>query len=432
MTVAVLAPIGIVVGIFAAQALEVRDNLLEAKDQLTTVTDLAQEGDQAGIEQVGTDVLALTTNASSIVQGPLWDAASDLPGVGVNVAAVRSATEATHTLVTDAMPPALELLGSIQLDNLKVEGGGINLAPFESAIEVLPAIDAAFADAESQVADIERDELNPVVDDAIGQLLDVMEQAGPALEMVEKYLPTLLSVAGANEARTYVVLFQNNAEIRATGGNAANGTVVSVDDGKIEMRKDDLTDAFHNAGYRGWLQYEMPEETLAMYEYDFDVYAQNYTRTPDFPTSAAMYRSLWQTSTGGDIDGVISIDPVALSYMMVATGPIELEDGTVLTSENVVQVLLSDTYERFGTDGDAADAYFSDVAGKVFEKVSEGDWDFMDMLAQIQKSITEDRLYMWFSREGDEDFATELGVDGSLATDNAAATQVGAWINNAS
>lgn len=419
-------------GIFGMQALEVRDNLLTAKSKLGELPSLAKAGDQEKIEALAADVLVLTSASDEIVQGPLWDAASAVPVVGANVAAVKSATEATHILVRDAMPPALQLLSIAQLDKLKVEGGGINLDPFRGAIDILPAVNAAFVDAEAHVASIDRAELLPVVDDAIGQLLDVMDEAGPALGMVEKYLPTLLQLAGADGPRTYIVLFQNNAEIRATGGNAATSAIVSVDNGKIEMREDEQSDYFHLAGVKGWLSHEMPESTLAMYEDDFDAYAQNYTRTPDFPTSAQMYRSLWQTNIGGDVDGVISIDPVVLSFMLAATGPVKLDDGSELTSENVVKVLLSDAYERFGTDGLAADAYFADVAGKVFEKVSSGDWDPMKMLEQMQKAMDQQRVYAWFPREAEEALATEFKLDGALTTDNATTTQVGAYLVNAS
>lgn len=428
----ILAPVAIVGGIFASQAMAVRDDLLLAKAKISALPAIVNSGNQEKLDVVAADVLALTTHADEIIQGDLWEMASQFPVVGVNVAAVRSATEATHTLVTDAMPPAMQLLGSVQIDQLKVEGGGINLEPFQAAITVLPTVKQAFAEAASQVADIDRAELLPVVDDAVGQLIDVMDDAGPALDLVEKYLPTILRLAGSEEPRTYVVLFQNNAEIRATGGNAANGAVVSVNGGKIEMRKDDQTAEFHRAGYQEGTELELPEAALSMYEWDFRRFAQNYTRTPDFPTSAAMYRSQWQTWAGGDIDGVISIDPVVLSHMMAATGPITLSDGTELTSDNVVKVLLSDTYERFGIDGDAADVYFSEVSSRVFETVSSGEWEPLEMLAEIQKSISEQRFYMWFTREDEQALAQELQVTGALAADNAAATEVGIWLNNAS
>ena len=428
----VLAGVGVVGGVFAMQAFEVRDNLLLAKAKIGAIPEMAAAGKQDKIVTVAGEVTALTAESEAIVQSPLWDAASTIPLVGVNVAAVKSATEATNILVRDAMPPALQLLGTAQIDKLKVEGGGINLDPFRSAIDVLPEVGGAIADAQAHVASIDRRELLPVVDDAIGELMDVMQEAGPALEMVEQYLPTLLQLAGAEGPRTYLVVFQNNAELRATGGNAATSAVISVDNGKIEMREDEATAYYHLAGVNGWLEHPMPESTLAMYEHDFDVYAQNYTRTPDFPTSAGMFRSLWQTNVGGDIDGVIAIDPVVLANLLVATGPITLSDGSELNSENVVKALLSDSYERFGKDGLAADAYFAEVASKAFEMIASGSWEPMTMIEQLQKSVDEQRIYAWFPREAEEAISTELNLDGALTVDNTKTTQVGAFINNAS
>ena len=419
-------------GVFALQAFEVRDNLLAAKSKLSAIPSLAASGDQAKIQAVADEVSVLTAESDQIVQGPLWEAASTVPVVGANVAAVKSATEATNILVQDAMPPALQLLSTVSLDKLKVEGGGLNLDPFRGAIEVLPAVNEAFTDAKTHVSKIDRKELLPVVDEAIGQLLDVMDEAGPALDMVEGYLPLLLRLAGSDEPRTYIVLFQNNAEIRATGGNASTSAIVSVDNGKIEMRDDDQTRYFKYAGVAGLLDFPLPESTLSMYEYDFDSKSQNYTRTPDFPTSAQMYRSLWQTNVGTEIDGVISIDPVVLSHILRATGPMTLEDGSELNADNVVKAVLSDTYERFGKDGDAADRYFSEVSGKAFETVASGAWDPMTMFEELQKAAENQRIYMWFPREDEQALSKEFKLDGALATDNVESTQVGVYLSNAS
>lgn len=430
--VVVLAGIGGVGAVFALQAFEVRDDLLEAKDHLSSVTDLVKAGDTAQIEAVAAETLALTTHASEIVEGPLWEIAANVPIVGVNISAVRSATEATHVLVRDAMPPALQLMGTLQLDKLAVEGGGINLDPFKGAVDVLPTVNAAFADAQSRVADIDRKKLIPLVDNAIGQLLDVMDDAGPALAMIEKYLPTLLQLAGSDGPRTYIVLFQNNAEIRATGGNSATSAIIDVDNGSISMREDRSVDRFHFAGIRGEGSLDLPQETLNLYEWDFAKFSQNYTRTPDFPTSAQMYRSLWQTTNGGEIDGVISIDPVMLSFMLNATGPVKLTDGSEINADNAVQVLLHDSYERFGSNGLAADAYFADVAGQIFDAFSSGDWDPLKMIDQLTRGAEEQRTYLWFTRDAEQALATELGIDGKLTADNSAKTQVGIYLNDSS
>lgn len=431
-TFVILGAVGAVGGVFALQALEVRDDLLAAKDRLGSLTDAYKSGDTAQLQAVGTEVLELTTHADATVQGPLWDAASALPVVGANVAAVKLATEATHLIVRDALPPGIELLGMMSPDQLKLEGGGINLAPFQQAEQTLPGIKSVLAQAQSRVAGIDRDALLPVVDDAVGQLITVVDQAGPLLDTAEQLLPIVLRMAGAEGGRNYLVVFQNNAEIRATGGNAATSTVIHAENGKIQKVEDETVVDFLFAGLTGEFDADLPDETLDLYESDFPTNAQNFSRTPDFPTTAAMFSQLWTETNDTQLDGVISMDPVALSYMLAATGPVALDDGTEINTDNAVKLLLSDTYERFGVDGLAADAYFAEVSARVFDAIASGSWDPMTMIDQMRRSVDEDRIYAWFPREDENAIVTEYNLDGSLSADNVEATQVGMYVNNAS
>lgn len=427
-----LGGVAAVGGVFGLQALEVRDDLMAAKGKLGSLTEAYKAGDAAQLEAIGAETLELTSQADETVQGPLWDAASALPVVGANVAAVRSATEATHIIVRDALPSGIELLGIMSPDKLKVEGGGINLAPFQQAEQVLPQIKGVLAEAHAKIAGIDRGALLPVVDDAVGQLIDVVDQAAPMLDTAEQLLPVALRMAGSEGPRNYLVVFQNNAEIRATGGNAATSTVIHADNGKIQKVEDETVEDFKIAGYNGWLDADLPDETLALYESDFDRNAQNFSRTPDFPTTASMFSQLWEQTNDTQLDGVISMDPVALSYMLAATGPVPLEDGSEINSENAVKLLLSDSYERFGNNGLAADAYFADVASRVFDKIASGSWGPTAMIDQLMRSVDEHRIYAWFPREDENAIVTEFKVDGALTADNTTATQVGIFLNDAS
>lgn len=173
----------VVAGFFAAkfvdEALDVRADLEAAKSRLGNVTELVRSGDQAQFDAVAADVLAHTSSADETVQGPLWEIASWVPFVGQNVAAVRSTTEATHILVRDALPAVFPVLGAMQRENIRFEGGGFNLEPFRQALGALPAVDAAFSQAQAKIADIDRSDLLPLVDDAVGQVIEVIDQAAP-------------------------------------------------------------------------------------------------------------------------------------------------------------------------------------------------------------------------------------------------------------
>lgn len=64
-------------------------------------------------------------------------------------------------------------------------------------------------------------------------------------------------------------------------------------------------------------------------------YPQDVNLSPDFPTAAALFAKMYTDRTGTAVDGVVAIDPVALSYLLEGTGPVEVGDGVVLTSDTV-------------------------------------------------------------------------------------------------
>ena len=430
---AVLIAVLIVGGFLAAkffdEAMDVRADLEAAQSRLGGVTELVRNGDQAQFDAVAADVLAYTTSADETVQGPLWEYASWIPFVGQNVAAVRDTTEATHILVRDALPASFTILGAMQSENIRFEGGGFNLEPFRQALDYLPTVDAAFTEAQEKVAGIDRDELLPIVDDAVGQVLEVIDDAAPLAQTATQVLPIALKMLGDDEPRTYLVLFQNNAEIRATGGAAAASVYIRVDGGRISLEGQSDSTVFAREDLAGVQHLELPAETLALYDSEFARYSQNYTRTPNFPTSARLFQAI-AAKTGYNVDGVISLDPVALEDILSVTGAVNIE-GIEVNGDNAVRVLLSETYLRFPADQAPADAFFAATSAAVFQKLVSGGWDLMGMLDVFAAAGEEQRLYGWFGREDEQEVAHQLGIDGAMASENTEATEVGIFLNDA-
>lgn len=423
----------VVTGFFAAkfvdEAMDVRADLEAAKSRLGNVTELVRSGDTAQFDVVAGEVLTLTTSADEKVQGPLWEYASWVPFVGQNVAAIRATTEATHILVRDALPASFTILGAMQSSNIRFEGGGFNLEPFRGALASLPAVDGAFAQAQEKVAGIDRDQLLPIVDDAVGQVIDVIDQSAPLARTATQVLPTALTMMGDQGPRTYLVLFQNNAEIRATGGSAAASVYVQVDGGRMTLAGQSNSTVFASEGIIGIQHVDLPAETLALYDPEFARFSQNYTRTPNFPTSARMFQAI-AAKTGYPVDGVISLDPVVLSSILSVTGGINVE-GIDVNADNAVQLLLSETYLRFPGDQAPADAFFAATSAAVFQKLVAGEWDLMRMLEVFGEAGEQQRLYAWFAREEEEQVARELGIDGTMKADNTETTEIGIFLNDA-
>jgi EpsI family protein len=85
--------------------------------------------------------------------------------------------------------------------------------------------------------------------------------------------------------------------------------------------------------------------------------------TPDFPRTGEITKAMVEQGLDEDVDGVISVDPVALSYILTGTGPVVLKDGTVLTDSNVVPTLLNRVYvDSYGHSIMLSIAYGADQA----------------------------------------------------------------------
>jgi len=411
--------------VFAVQALSVRSDLTAAKSQLSSIMTAAKKGDTAAIKASADKVSNLTEHANGTVKSPLWTVFAAIPFVGANVDAVRTVTEATYTVAAGALPAGVHMLDTLQADDLTVEGGGINLKPLQEASDSLPAINTAFTSAQKQLSTVDRSRLLPVVDHAIDPLFGLMDEAAPVVKNVEKYLPALLDIAGADGKRSYLLIFQNNAETRSTGGLPAATAQINIDNGKIELGRQTSTYSFR----RDQQVIDLPQETLGLYDSDTFSGFGNFTRTPNFTTTARAFDALWDNTYGEKLDGVFSIDPVVLSHVLKVTGPVTVADGTKLTSSNVVEELLYKAYVRYPS-GTAQDLFFGDVAARVFLKVADGGWDVAKMFSALKTSAEEQRLYLWFSRDDEQTMAVDLDLDGNLETSNADTTQLGIFLND--
>lgn len=153
-------------------------------------------------------------------------------------------------------------------------------------------------------------------------------------------LPKLMG-ASASGPQTYLILFQNEDELRATGGFiTAVGTVV-VNDGDVlsylvedSTALDDLTKPYPPAPWQ--LDSYMAAQILLLRDSNW---------SPDFPTSAAMAEYLYAYTRYHSVDGIIAIDQHAVQMLLSILGPINLPGVSYpITSANVIEYMREAKY----------------------------------------------------------------------------------------
>src|SRR5664279_2402709 len=161
------------------------------------------------------------------------------------------------------------------------------------------------------------------------------------------------------------------------------------------------------------------------------IYPADVNLTPDFPTAAAMIAAMYTARTRTSVDGVIAIDPVALSYLLEGTGPVDAGDGVVLTPDTVVPVLLSTAYQTFddGSGNASRDAFLARAAGAAFGAVMSGKGDAGKIMNGLERAADERRLLVWSTNEAEQSDLAGTELAGRLSSD-AAAPSIGLFLND--
>lgn len=145
-----------------------------------------------------------------------------------------------------------------------------------------------------------------------------------------KALPSLL---GASEPKQYLMIFQNDKELRPTGGFITAYAIFNVDQGAITLEKSDdiynLDDSIPNK----------PPAPAPILKYFSGVYQFNLRDSnisPDFMVSMKTFNSMYQKASlkTEPIDGIIAIDTnVLVQTIKILDNNVEA-DGQTFTTDN--------------------------------------------------------------------------------------------------
>lgn len=225
------------------------------------------------------------------------------------------------------------------------------------------------------------DELLPLLDDTskrldkiIGvsdalrvELLNLKKDLQPILANLHELKTvtlTLESLLGSDKEQRYLLLFQNNNELRAAGGFIGSYALIDVHQGQIVQMEIPKGGTYDLAA--GQKKKWRSPEALAIVSYTFNIWDANWW--PDFPSSAKKISKLFSENSGSSVDGVIAINATVLQKLLTITGPIDLpEYNTQINSTNVIDILQN---EIEGKRNEAnPKTIISDLAPKILENI---------------------------------------------------------------
>ena len=221
-------------------------------------------------------------------------------------------------------------------------------------------------------------------------------QAGLELAPV---LPVLL---GFDQPRTYLLLVQNNQELRATGGFISAVVEITVERGRPTQLE------FHDsyAISRDDVNHPWAPEPLRQYMGIELIFLRDANWSPDFPTSAQLARSLYAQDVGVQVDGVISIDLRAVELLIGALGALEVAGADEpITGANIVAQMQQFWDKPIGSEDTITTAgdewllqrkdFMPVLAQAALTRLEQGDFNPLALAGAVKSALDERAIQVW-------------------------------------
>ncbi|WP_020110662.1 DUF4012 domain-containing protein [Rhodococcus sp. 114MFTsu3.1] len=398
----------------AYEAVTAKSNLETTRDAANKAKDSLLDGDVAGAQAAAAEASDSAKKAQDAASSIPFSVAGAIPYLGSPLATVSDIADVVHGLAVDVLEPASAASASIS-PNSVIEGGGrVNLQALTDAEPVLAETSAAAEDLYAQAQAIEDPAFLGVVQDARVQLENQTHDLAGLLTNTYTASRLVPSMMGADGPRSYFMAFQTNAEARGTGGLLGGFGIIRADNGTARV---DTLGANNELEFAEQPIDLGPEYNALWAPRNTTVDFRNSNASPNFPYAGQIWSSMWTEQTGEQLNGAIATDPIALSYILDATGPITLADGEVISGDNVVEVTLSTAYARFGDDQIARKAYLQEIAAAVVAKMTTGVAPTRQLLDAVGRAGSEGRISVWSADPAEQEILAATKIGHALPTE---------------
>jgi len=184
------------------------------------------------------------------------------------------------------------------------------------------------------------------------------------IDAINEHSMIFLELLGNNGPRKYLLLFQNNNEMRATGGFIGSYGLINIMDGHV---KKVLIEGIFNPDGQ-FKEDIIPPKPLQKITAGWSTHDANWF--PHFPSSAQKIGEFYEKTGGPTIDGIITLTPAVLEKMLEVSGPIEMEDyGTVVDSENFIRQTQFEVEIDYDREENKPKQFLADLAPIILESL---------------------------------------------------------------
>ncbi len=169
------------------------------------------------------------------------------------------------------------------------------------------------------------------------RLVQVQGLSTGAVSALTEFRPVIEQLpaiaGGRGERKKYLILFQNDNELRPTGGFLTAYSIIYIEDGKVTPEKSDdiyeLDKKFSN-------RIAIPEALGRYLTTEKYWNLRDMNISPDFKISMDQFYANYKLVKGEpqDIDGIIAVDTHVLTELLKVLGPVEVPGYGTFSAEN--------------------------------------------------------------------------------------------------
>jgi hypothetical protein len=257
------------------------------------------------------------------------------------------------------------------------------------------------------------------------QLKELKAQLELGRDLISKTLPIvrlLPAFSGYPEEVHYLIMFQNNDELRPTGGFL--GSYARLDIANFgEIKKLEASDIYHlDMPSIGKTSYEAPAP-ITKYLGVENWYLRDSNWSPDWPTAAKQIENMFQAESiaAGQIEpelnGVLAITPDFVANLLRITGPITIR-GEVYAPENMQALLqynVEIAYREEGISSWDRKEIINELITELEKRlVNLPLSSYPELINRLSMSLERKDLLLYFNNPAIQSVALSLGGAGEI------------------
>lgn len=282
------------------------------------------------------------------------------------------------------------------------------------------------AGAEFEAIDLEN--LPRPLHDEVGDSIKQAESTDKLLAKAQAGFEVLPEILGRDEPRTYIMGFQNSAELRGSGGALLQFEFLTIDNGRPQLAgnsKGSVGSVYKLDQERQTIDIPLPPDAWYVREIVDAQRFGNFNWSPDWPLDAKLGVAYGQRSAelcrpGGDnecpefpdVDGMIAVDPVTVENLMPGVGPFQPRKAFFVTRSTVVDVLLNKAYAVYPIPSDRRQ-FLGDLVSKFFQRMFDPAQP-TELVNGIGDSLATKHLQIWMADDTEQAYVERMNWDGAI------------------